>query len=91
MSCSRQYSSFFGISAKALLSPVMLPCTSAPKATFQKTRDKKDRFVDTPAFTNKDEIALDYKLIQGMFGADCYNIYLRQEVFNRFLKNIALA
>ena len=52
------------ISAKALLSPVMLPCTSAPKATFQKTRDKKDRLVDTPAFTNKDEIALDYKLIQ---------------------------
>ena len=69
----------------------MLPCTSAPKATFQKTRDKKDRLVDTPAFTNKDEIALDYKLIQDMFGADCYNIYLRQEVFNRFLKNITLA
>jgi len=58
---------------------------------FQKIRDKKGRLVDTLAFTNEDEIALDYKLIQDMFGADCYNIYLRQEVFNRFLKNITLA
>ncbi len=58
---------------------------------FQKIRDKKGKLVDTLAFTNEDEIALDYKLIQDTYGADCYNIYLRQEVFNKFLKKIALA
>ena len=46
---------------------------------FQKIRDKKGKLVDTLAFTNEDEIALDYKLIQDTYGADCYNIYLRQE------------
>jgi len=42
---------------------------------FQKIRDKKGKLVDTLAFTNEDEIALDYKLIQDTYGADCYNIY----------------
>jgi Transposase len=58
---------------------------------FQKIRDKKGKLVDTLAFSDKDEIAMDYKLIQDIYGTDCYNIYLRQEVFNKFLKNIVLA
>ena len=57
---------------------------------FQKIRDKKGNLVDTLAYSDEDEIALDYKLIQDTFGTDCYNIYLRQEVFNKFLKNIKL-
>lgn len=58
---------------------------------FQKIRDKKGNLVDTLTFSEKDEIAQDYKLIQDTYGTDCYNIYLRQEVFNKFLKNITLA
>lgn len=58
---------------------------------FQKIRDKKGNLVDTLAFSDEDEIALDYKFIQDIYGTDCYNIYFRQEVFNKFLKNIALA
>jgi transposase len=57
---------------------------------FQKIRDKKGKLVDTLAFSDEDEIALDYKLIQETYGTDCYNIYLRQEVFNKFLKKITL-
>jgi len=57
---------------------------------FQKVRNKKGQIVETLAFSDKDEIALDYKLIQQTFGTDCYNIYLRQEVFNKFLKKISL-
>ncbi|KLU63608.1 hypothetical protein CEB3_c00120 [Peptococcaceae bacterium CEB3] len=58
---------------------------------FQKVRDKKGKLVDTLAFSDEDEIALDYKLIQDTYDTDCYNIYFRQEVFNKFLKNISLA
>ncbi|HWQ73640.1 MAG TPA: IS1634 family transposase [Desulfitobacteriaceae bacterium] len=58
---------------------------------FQKIRDKKGKLVDTLAFSNEDEIAQDYKLIQDTYGTDCYNIYFRQEVFNKFLKYITLA
>jgi hypothetical protein len=58
---------------------------------FQKIRDKKGKLIDTLAFSDVDEIALDYKLIQDTYGTDCYNIYFRQEAFNKFLKNIALA
>lgn len=57
---------------------------------FQKIRDKKGKLVDTLAFSGEDEIALDYKVIQDMFGTDFYNIYPRQEVFNKFLKKISL-
>lgn len=58
---------------------------------FQKIHDKKGQLVDTLAFSEEDEIALDYKFIQQLYGTDCYNIYLRQEVFNKFLKSISLA
>ena len=57
---------------------------------FQKMRDKKGNLVDTLAFTDEDEIALDYRLIQQTYGTDCYNVFLRQEVFNKFLKGISL-
>jgi hypothetical protein len=57
---------------------------------FKKIRDKKGKLVDTLAYSDEDEIALDYELIQDTYGTDCYNIYLRQEVFNKFLKNISL-
>jgi transposase len=58
---------------------------------FRKIRDKKGKIVDTLEFSDEDEIALDYKLIQDTYGTDCYNIYFRQEVFNKFLKNITIA
>lgn len=53
---------------------------------FQKIRDNKGKLVDTLAFSDEDEIALDYKSIQDTFGTNFYNIYSRQEVFNKFLK-----
>lgn len=56
---------------------------------FQKIRNRKGQLVDTLVYSDEDEIALDYKLIQQLFGTDCYNIYLRQEAFNKFLKSIA--
>jgi transposase len=58
---------------------------------FQKIRDREGNLVDTLAFSDEDEIALDYKLIQDTFGTNFYNIYPRQEVFNKFHKNITLA
>ena len=57
---------------------------------FQKVRNKKGERVDTLAYSDQDEIALDYKAIQGTFGTNFYNIYPRQEVFNKFLKHITL-
>lgn len=58
---------------------------------FQKKRDKKGRLVETLAYSDEDEIALDYKAIQETFGTDFYNVYPRQEVFNKFLKIIGEA
>ncbi|KJR46369.1 Mobile element protein [Desulfosporosinus sp. I2] len=58
---------------------------------FQKVRNKKGEIIDTLAYSDEDEIALDYKTIQDTFGTDFYNIYPRQEVFNKFLKNITVA
>ncbi len=58
---------------------------------FKKVKNKKGEIVETLAFSEEDEIALDYKAIQELFGTECYNVYLRQEVFNQFLKSIKLA
>ena len=58
---------------------------------FNKRRNKKGELVDSLEYSSEDEIALDFKRIQGLFGTDCYNIYLRQEVFNKVLKGIVLA
>lgn len=57
---------------------------------FQKAQNKKGETVDKLVYSDEDEIAQDYKAIQDMFGTDFYNIYPRQEVFNKFLKNITL-
>jgi len=57
---------------------------------FSKRIDKSGKTVDTLVFTDEDEIALDFKKIQEAFGSNFFNIFLRQEVFNRFLNSIAL-
>jgi len=58
---------------------------------FKKRVDNKGRLVDTLQFSNEDEIAIDYKKLQTLFGTDCYNVYLKQEVFNKFLKSIVVS
>jgi hypothetical protein len=57
---------------------------------FKKRLDKTGKFVDTLQYTDEDEIALDYKIIQDLFGTNCYNIYQRQEIFNKFLNSIGI-
>jgi len=57
---------------------------------FKKTKNKKGETVDTLEYSDEDEIALDYRRIQETFGTSFYNIYPKQEVFNRFLKSISL-
>jgi hypothetical protein len=57
---------------------------------FRKRVDKRGKLVDTLEYSGDDEIALDYKLIQDSFGTDFYNINVRVEVFNRFLREISL-
>ena len=57
---------------------------------FQKIRNKKGEIVDTLAYSDQDEVALDYKVLQDMFGTDFYNMYSRQEAFNKFLKKLSL-
>jgi transposase len=58
---------------------------------FKKKLNRKGELVDTLEYSSEDEIALDYKLIQETFGTDFYNIYHRQESFNRLLKKIVVA
>ena len=58
---------------------------------FKKRANKTGVFVDTLEYSDEDEIALDYKKIQDLFKTDCYNIYMRLEVFNRFLMKIPVA
>jgi hypothetical protein len=58
---------------------------------FKKVKNTKGELVDTLLFSAEDQIALDYKLLQNTFCTDFFNIYPRQEVFNRFLKSIAVS
>ena len=58
---------------------------------FQKKLNKAGEIVDTLAYSHEDEIALDYKRIQVAFGSDFYNIFHRQEAFNKFLNNIVVS
>jgi transposase len=58
---------------------------------FQTGLNSKGESVETLAYSNNDEIALDYKRIQDSFGTKFYDIYPRQEVFNKFLKSIGRA
>lgn len=55
---------------------------------FQKKRNKHGEFVETLVYSDEDEVALDYRVIQETFGTSFYDIYPRQEVFNKFLKSI---
>jgi transposase len=57
---------------------------------FKKTTNKKGETVDTLEYSDEDEVALDFRRIQETFGTNFYNIYPKQEVFNRFLKSISL-
>jgi hypothetical protein len=57
---------------------------------FVKRKNKKDEWVDTLTFSDKDQIALDYQLIQKAFGTDFYDVNVKQEAFGRFLKKISL-
>ena len=58
---------------------------------FQKIPNKTGEMVDTLAYSDEDEIALDYKRIQGAFGLDFYNIFHRQELFNKILSSIIVS
>jgi transposase len=58
---------------------------------FKKTLNKRGEVVETLTYSEEDEIALDYKVIQETFGTNFYDIYPRQEMFNKFLKNIGIA
>lgn len=55
---------------------------------FVKRKNKKGAVADTLAFSDEDEIAQDYRLIQKAFGTDFYEVEAKQEVFGRFLKRI---
>ena len=55
---------------------------------FEKRTNKKGELVDTLVFSDKDEIAHDYGLIQKTFGTDFYEVKVKQEAFGRFLKKI---
>jgi len=57
---------------------------------FKKAVDEYGNIVETLEYSDEDEIALDYKEIQNVFGTNFYNIYPKQEVFNKFLKSIKL-
>ena len=56
---------------------------------FVKRKNKTGGMVDTLAFSDEDEIAQDYRLIQKAFETDFYDVEVKQEVFSRFLKRIA--
>jgi hypothetical protein len=58
---------------------------------FKKRLNKEGKLADTLEHSNEDEIALDYRIIQELFGTDFCNIYQRQETFNRLLKSISLS
>lgn len=57
---------------------------------FKKAKDRHGKLVDTLEFSTEDQIAQDYRRIQDMFNTDFYNVYSRQEVFNRYLRKIAI-
>lgn len=55
---------------------------------FQKRKAKNGKPVDTLTFSDEDEIAQDYQLIQRTFGTDFYEVEAKQETFGRFMKKI---
>ncbi|MDR0287479.1 MAG: IS1634 family transposase [Clostridiales bacterium] len=57
---------------------------------FRKIRKENGEMVDSLEFSDEDEIAIDYRSIQEAFDVNFYTIYIRQEVFNKFLKSIVI-
>ena len=57
---------------------------------FKKVRNKNGELVESLEYSDEDEIAQDYKVIQEIFNVDFYYIYPKQEVFNKFLKSILI-
>jgi transposase len=61
------------------------------KIKYQEIEDKKTKkMVPTLAFSNQDQIALDYRAIQETFGTEFYYAYAKQEDFKRFFDEIDL-
>jgi hypothetical protein len=58
---------------------------------FKKKLNSNGETVETLSYSDEDEIALDYRVIQETFGTNFYDIYPRQEIFNKFLQNIGRA
>jgi transposase len=58
---------------------------------FKKRINKHGESVDTLEYSSEDEIALDYKQIQNLFGTDYYNVYWKLESFNKLCKNISVS
>jgi transposase len=58
---------------------------------FKKKENKKGEWVETLEYSNEDEIALDFQLIQEFFETGFENIYYKQEVFNKLLKAMAVS
>lgn len=56
---------------------------------FKEVVNESGKSVKTLAFSNDDEIALDYALIQKAFHSDFYFAYPKIEVFNKFLKQLS--
>ena len=57
---------------------------------YKKKLNEKGKMVDTLEYSNEDEIALDFKYIQEIFGTNIEYVFYRQEVFNRRLSVISL-
>ena len=55
---------------------------------FEKKLNKKGEVVETLNFSAEDQIANDYRSIQNTFHTSFYDSYPKQEVFNKFLKNL---
>lgn len=55
---------------------------------FVKRKNKNGEWVETLEFSDEDEIAKDYQLIQKTFKTDFYEVEVKQESFGRFLKKI---
>lgn len=55
---------------------------------FAKRKNKKGKLVDTLYFSDENEVAQDYRLIQKAFWTDYYEVEVKQEAFARFLKKL---
>ena len=61
------------------------------KIKYQERKDKKTgKMVPTLAFSQEDQVAADYHLIQEAFGTEFYYAYSKQEDFKRFFQDMNL-